>query len=84
MRKNGTKVYCKVSNCIYEKEGKCCLDQVSIKCDGRGNDCFDSSSTLCDSFSSRGNPTNLNYEFASENDSNISFDVSKKETMIMD
>jgi len=62
------KIKCDVSNCKYEKEGDCTLKNVIISCSGAGDDCCDTSSTLCQSFvSSGGIITDNEYEVQSEN-----------------
>ena len=61
------KIKCDVSNCKFEKEGDCTLKKVVISCDGSGDDCRDTSSTLCQSFvSSGGIITDNEYEVISE------------------
>ena len=65
MEKNNIK--CDVSNCKYEKEGDCTLKNVIISCSGSGRDCYDTSSTLCQSFTSSGGIiTDNEYEIISE------------------
>ena len=69
MLKNKSKVLCDVSNCMYNntEEGDCRLKELSISSIGRGSECCDTSSTICQSFESSGGviPDN-EYEVSSE------------------
>lgn len=63
------KICCDVSNCCYNdrKEGECVLDKVSISCQCAGDCCTNTSSTICQSFTSSGGIiTDNEYEVTSE------------------
>lgn len=67
MKKN--KINCDVSNCSYNntKDCECSLDSVSISCQCDGDSCTNTSSTICQSFSSSGGIiTDNEYEVTSE------------------
>lgn len=62
-------VHCDVSNCLYNdnEEGDCRLIDVSISSLGRGSECDEASSTLCQSFENSGGIiTDNEYEVSSE------------------
>lgn len=66
MNKN---INCDVYSCLYNntEEGNCILDDLSISSLGRGSECEDSSSTICQSFErSGGIITDNEYEVSSE------------------
>ena len=69
MKKKKNKIKCDVTNCIYNnlEEGDCSLDKVKITSKDRGDQCSNSSSTLCQSFEkSSGIITDNEYEITSE------------------
>ena len=69
MNKNKSKVLCDVSNCMFnnQEEGDCTLKELSISSLGRGSECCDTSSTICQSFESSGGViTDNEYEVSSE------------------
>ena len=69
MKKKKSKIKCDVTNCIYNNldEGDCCLDKIKISSLGRGSECNNTSSTICQSFEkSSGIITDNEYEVCSE------------------
>ncbi len=71
MKKKKSKIKCDVSNCIYNNNelNDCSLDKIKISSMGRGCECNNSSSTLCQSFEkSSGVITDNEYEITCEID----------------
>lgn len=70
MKNNNIK--CDVSNCSHNNNKcECSLDNVSISCQCDGDSCTNTSSTICQSFTSSGGIiTDNEYEVTSEMENN--------------
>ena len=84
-KKNNNKeslINCDVSNCLYNnsEEGMCLLNNINISSIGKGSECTDTSSTICESFENSGGIITDNvYEVSSEFIPDEDLYINKKE-----